>query len=296
MRQLTVVLAMVLLGAGPATAQVPASLWGYFETGVAPTGTEVGLALIDLGSGDSLWSNANWRVHAASTMKVPVLIELARRVDAGTYHWNSPILVENEFRSIVDSSPYQLDPAVDSDTSLYAQQGQLLPAIELARLMIDWSSNLATNLLVGELGAPAIQATARALGADSIVVLRGVEDQKAYDRGLSNTTTARDLAVLLADIATGRAASDSSTAVMLNILTHQQFRNGIPAGVPPGTPVASKTGNITGINHDAAIIFPPGRAPYVLVILTRGFPDQSAAEAYMANVSSTVWAALTGPP
>lgn len=285
-----------LLQATPAAGQIPPMLQSKIGAEVVPPGAEVGLALLDLASGDSLWSNARWRVHAASTMKVPVLIELARRVDAGRYGWDWPVLVKNEFHSIVDGSPYQLNPADDSDSTLYRVEGQQVPARELARLMIVRSSNLATNLLVAQLGAPEIQATARALGADSIVVLRGVEDQQAFDRGLSNTTTARDLAVLLAAIAQGRAASDSSTALMLAILSHQEFRAGIPAGVPPGTRVASKTGNITGINHDAAVIFPPGRPPYVLVILTRGFPDPASAEGYMAAVSGAVWRGLPAAP
>jgi beta-lactamase class A len=100
------------------------------------------------------------------------------------------------------------------------------------------------------------------------------------------------LAVLLAASVEGRAASDSSTAIMLDMLTQQEFRAGIPAGVPPGTRVASKTGGITGINHDAAVIYPPDRPPYVLVILTRGFPSPAAAEAYMARVSRRVWAGM----
>jgi len=296
MKRLVLFAWLALLGAVPASAQISAGLRGQLAAAGPPAGAEVGIALLDLGSGDSLWINAAWRVHAASTMKVPVLIELARRVDAGRYSWNWPVLVRNEFRSIVDSSTYHLNPADDSDSTLYAREGDTLPARELAFLMITRSSNLATNLLVAQLGAPAIQATARSLGADSIVVLRGVEDQKAYDRGLNNTTTARDLAVLLAAIAQGRAASDSSTAIMLDILSHQEFRKGIPAGVPPGTRVASKTGNLTAINHDAAVIYPPHRAPYVLVILTRGFPDQPSAEAYMAAVSRLAWQELVGAP
>lgn len=296
MQRLLLLLVAALPLARPATGQIPAALRSNLGAETAPPGTEVGLALLDLATGDSTWSNASWRVHAASTMKVPVLIELARRVDAGRYGWDWPVLVRNEFRSIVDGSPYRLDPADDSDSTLYALEGRQVPARELARLMISWSSNLATNLLVAELGAPAIQASARRLGADSIVVLRGVEDQKAYDRGLSNTTTARDLAVLLAAIAQGRAASDSSSAVMLEILGQQEFRAGIPSGIPPGTRVASKTGNITGINHDAAVIFPPARPPYVLVILTRGFPTPAAAEAHMAAVSRAVWTGLVGAP
>lgn len=283
-------LGTVLLLATAASAQVPQSLRSNLGAGTNPPGTEVGLAVIELGSGDSLWVNADWRVHAASTMKVPVLLEMARRVDEGTYRWDQPVLVRNEFHSIVDSSIYTLPPEPGLDTL----EGKYAPARLLAYLMITRSSNFATNLLIAELGAPRVQATARALGADSIVVLRGVEDQKAFDRGLSNTTTARDLAVLLAAVGTGRAGTDSSTAAMLEILTQQKFRGGIPAGVPPGTPVASKTGNITGINHDAALIMPPGRPPYVLVIVTRGFATPADAEAYMAGVSRMVWQALGG--
>lgn len=294
-RRFLLVLAALAI-ARPAEGQIPTSLRDNLGADAAPAGTEVGIALLDLATGDSAWSNASWRVHAASTMKVPVLIELAQRVDAGRYGWDWPVLVRNEFRSIVDGSPYRLNPADDSDSTLYALEGQEVSARELARRMIVRSSNLATNLLVSQLGAPAIQASARRLGADSIVVLRGVEDQKAYDRGLSNTTTARDLAVLLAAIARGRAASDSSSAVMLGILSQQEFRAGIPAGIPPGTRVASKTGNITGINHDAAVIFPPARPPYVLVVLTRGFASPAAAEAYMAGVSRAVWAGLVAAP
>jgi beta-lactamase class A len=290
---LSVVLAAVLLAAR-ASAQIPAGLREALRADAAPANTQVGVALLDLGSGDSLWLNALWRVHAASTMKVPVLIELARRVDAGRYSWSWPVLVRNQFRSIVDSSTYRLNPADDSDSTLYAREGDTLSARDLAWLMITRSSNLATNLLVAQLGAPAIQATARALGADSIVVLRGVEDQKAFDLGLNNTTTVRDLVELLAAIAQGRAASDSSTAIMLDILSHQEFRMGIPAGLPPGTRVASKTGNLTAINHDAAVIFPPGRTPYVLVILTKGFADQPSAERYMAGVSRIAWQGLVG--
>lgn len=261
MKRLILFVLLALLQAFPASAQISGGVRRQLAADTPPQGTEVGMALLDLGSGDSLWINAAWRVHAASTMKVPVLIELARRVDAGRYGWNWPVLVHNEFRSIVDSSTYHLDPADDSDSTLYLREGDSVSARDLAWLMITRSSNLATNLLVAQLGAPSIQATARSLGADSIVVLRGVEDLKAFGLGLNNTTTARDLVVLLAAIVQGRAATDSSTALMLDILSHQEFRDGIPAGVPPGTRVANKTGNQTAINHDAAVIFPPGRSP-----------------------------------
>ena len=296
MKRLSLLCLAAVSLAAPAWGQIPGALRSNLGAAFPPAGAEVGIALVDLGTGDSLWVNAQWRVHAASTMKVPVLIELAQRVDAGEFSWAWPVLVKNEFHSIVDGSSFQLLVPDDSEKTLFAREGELVPAQELARLMITWSSNFATNLLVDLLGAPQIQATSRRLGADSIAVLRGVEDQKAFDHGLSNTTTARDLAVLLAAIAEGRAASDTSTAIMLDILTHQQFREGIPAGIPPGTRIASKTGGITGIDHDAAVIYPPTRPPYVLVVLTRGFERPADAQRYIANISAVVWAAMTGAP
>lgn len=233
------------------------------------------------------------RYHAASTMKVPVLIELARRVDAGDLAWDSPITIRNQFRSIVDGSPYSLDAGEDSDSTLYRIEGQSVPLARLARLMIVRSSNLATNLIIERLDPARVNATAHTLGADSIQVRRGVEDQKAYDQGLNNTTTARDLAVLMQAIATGTAASATATDSIRAILLDQEFRSGIPAGVPSGVPVANKTGSITAIAHDAAIVYPAGRRPYELVILTRGFAAESDATRLMADLSRLVYAWAT---
>jgi beta-lactamase class A len=155
--------------------------------------------------------------------------------------------------------------------------------------MIARSSNLATNLLIDALDPGRVHAAARELGADSIVVLRGVEDGPAYRRGLNNTTTARDLAVLLMAIAGGRAASVDQSRIMIEILVAQEFNDQIPAGLPAGVKVAHKTGEISGISHDAAIVFPPGRGPYALVILTEGFPDRQVAARLMADLSATVY-------
>jgi beta-lactamase class A len=238
------------------------------------------------------------RYHAASTMKVPVLIELARRVDAGELAWDAPITIRNQFGSIVDQSPYSLDAGEDSDSGLYQLEGRSVPLARLARLMIVRSSNLATNLIIERLDPTRVNATAHALGADSIEVRRGVEDQKAYDQGLNNTTTARDLAVLMQAIATGTAAGATATDSIRAILLDQEFRAGIPAGVPAGVRVANKTGWITAIAHDAAIVFPPGRRPYVLVILTRGFAEESDANRLMADLSRLVylWATQRAEP
>src|SRR6188474_96099 len=131
--------------------------------------------------------------------------------------------------------------------------------------MITRSSNLATNSVIALVDAKRATQTLRTLGAQQMTVLRGVEDGKAYQKGLNNTATARDLATLLAAIERGQAASPASTKAMRSILLAQELNQEIPAGLPPGTPVAHKTGQISSVLHDAAIIYPPGRAPYVLV-------------------------------
>src|SRR3954469_3926730 len=161
--------------------------------------------------------------------------------------------------------------------------------------MIVRSSNLATNALIALVGAEQANATAHALGATHIRVLRGVEDNKAYAAGLNNTTTSADLAVLLERIERNEALSPASARLMKEILLRQEFNGEIPAGLPPGTPVAHKTGSITATLHDAAIVYPPSRAPYVLVVLTRKIPDEKVAKKMIADISRMVWNYLVAP-
>jgi len=259
----------------------------------AVPGAEAGVWLEDLATHDTLAINAGTSFHAASTMKVPVMIELFRRHDAGSVRLDSALLLRNEFTSIVDGSPFALDAGDDSDSSLYAKVGQRVTLRELNERMITRSSNLATNVVIGLLDARRVNATARALGATTIQVRRGVEDTKAFNAGLNNTTSARDLGVLMAALAQDRAASAASCAAMRAILLKQEFNEEIPAGLPRGTPVAHKTGWITATTHDAAIVYPPGRAPYVLVVLTRAIPDRKVAQQLMAGISRDVWQVVT---
>jgi beta-lactamase class A len=252
----------------------------------------VGVYVHDLGTGDTLLVNGNVRFHAASTMKVPVMIQLFRDRDAGSLTLDDSVPISNDFRSIVDGSPYQLDKADDSDSTLYDLVGKKRSIRQLIELMETVSSNLATNLLIALVDAKRANATAHSLGADSILVLRGVEDGKAYRAGMNNTTTARDLGMLMTAIAQFRAASPAACREMLEVLGRQHFTEGIPAGVPAGTRVEHKTGWIGGVvYHDAGIVRPVGRAPYVLVVLTGGVKDDSVAYALVRDISHQVYAA-----
>ena len=256
-------------------------------------GVQVGLAYIDLASGETLFLNADSSFHAASTMKVPVMVELFRRANTGSFRMNQGLLLVNQFASIVDGSLYALDSSSDSDTTLYHRIGERVRVDTLLRLMITRSSNFATNTLITLVGADAVTRTMRSLGAERIQVLRGVEDGKAFEKGLNNTTTARDLGIILRAIEEGRAASPTATREMLGILMAQEFNEKIPAGLPPGTRVAHKTGEITAVSHDAAIVYPAGRKPYVLVVLTRGIADGVKSSKLIADISAIVYAHST---
>lgn len=270
------------------------SLTAHIEARVAQVpGALVGVVLHDLRDRFDVRLMADSSFHAASTMKVPVMIELFRRSDVGALALNQGVLLVNQFGSIVDGSPYSLDAGDDSDSTLYARIGQRVPVQDLLERMIERSSNLATNTLIALVGAQNTNNTAHMLGARRMQVRRGVEDQKAFDAGLNNTTTAADLAALMLAIEREQAASPSSCREMRQILLRQEFSEEIPAGLPAGTPVAHKTGWITGTRHDAAIVYPPHGVPYVLVVLTRGIADDAAQKAMIADISRMVWAFAT---
>src|SRR5262245_2173973 len=285
----------------PACAGAPhvedASLQAELETLVtAAAPHEIAVACRDLATGAEWLVSPDESFHAASTMKIAVLIELWRQAEAGEIALDREVRLENSFASIVDGSPFALDPADDSDSELYTRIGTEVPLRELARRMIVRSSNLATNTLIALVGPARVQSTIESLGTTHMRVLRGVEDGKAYQAGLSNSVTARDLMLLLAALAEGRALSAAGTREAIEILAGQELSTMIPAGLPPGTRVAHKTGDITGIRHDAAIVFPQDGSPYVLVILTRGYDDHADADRAGATIARAVHSHLTGAP
>jgi len=266
---------------------VPADLHARVQKLIDASGAEAAVVLETLDGTEQLAIDPDKSFHAASTMKVPVMIELFRQAEAGTLSLDEPLPIKNEFHSIVDGSVYQLSVGDDSDADVYKAVGKTMTLRQLCEAMITVSSNFAANLLIERLGAKNIQATTDRLGATGMRVRRGVEDQKAFDSGMNNTTTARALAVLLRKLATGSAVSPKADAEMVAILKRQHFHDAIPAGLPDGTVVAHKTGNITKIHHDAAIVY--GKQPYVLVVLVRGIENEKTSAALIAAISREAW-------
>jgi beta-lactamase class A len=257
------------------------------ESLIRDSGADVAVAYRTLDGRQEWLLRADEPFHAASTMKVPVLIELFDQQRQGKLRLDEPLLVKNEFHSIADGSSFTLDAADDSETDLYQAVGQERSLSQLAELMVTVSSNLATNLLIDKLGVEHIRATVHGLNADGMVVLRGVEDGKAFQLGLNNTTTARALLRLFTALAQGQAVDRASSRQMIEILERQTFNDGIPAGVPHTVHVAHKTGEITKVHHDAGIVYAP--RVFVLVILTRGLADRKDSATLIASITREIY-------
>jgi beta-lactamase class A len=237
--------------------------------------------------------NADLYFHAASTMKLAVLLGVFREVERGQLTLDAPVHVRNRFTSIVNQEPFMLDLGRDADPNVYGHLGKTLTIRELAYWMITLSSNLATNLLVDVIGIGTVQKALDELEIDGVRILRGVEDQAAFEAGLNNEVTANGLLKLLRVIAEGKAYSRTASDEMMKIMLDQQYRSGIPAGLPKAARVAHKTGNISTIHHDAGIVYLDGREPYVLVILTQ-FNAENGRGTAVAEVSRDIFNALAG--
>ncbi len=260
------------------------------KTQISEIDGDVALAFIDLSNTENqILINVDEKFHAASTMKIPVMIELYKQQSEGKINLNDSILLKNEFKSIVDQSSYSMDIGDDSDDVIYSKIGTKQKMYDLMFSMITVSSNLATNVLIELVDAKKTTATMRTLGAANIEVLRGVEDQKAYDLGLSNSTTANDLLVIMKSIANGSAGTKEDCKAMIAILKAQKWNDMIPKYLPKDVEVAHKTGSITGVHHDSAIVYAPNNKNYVLVLLSKNLKDFDKGTDQLAQISKTVF-------
>ena len=250
---------------------------------------QVGLAAYDFSTGEEILVDPDITFHPASTIKICVMMEVFHQARQGSFSLDDRMTVRSEFASIVDGSAYHLSIADDSEKELYDLIGRPLPVRDLLRRMITASSNLATNLLVERLTPGRISAFMRDLGADGLIVRRGVEDNKAFQLGLNNEATARGFMNLLVKLARREVVSPDDSDEMIGILLGQQFNEMIPAQLPAGVRVAHKTGWTGRFFHDIGIIYPPNAKPLVLAILTNGFEKEEDAHPFVASLAKKVY-------
>ena len=283
-----------LLPLRPATSSESSDLESRVSNLLNRSGAEAGICF-ETPEGRVFEWNADQTFHAASTMKVPVMMEVFRQVESAELRLNDTLAIKNSFASLIDGSPYALSRDDDSDRWIYGQSGKTLSIRILVSRMIDYSSNLATNVLMERISTTKVQQLMTAIGAKDMKVVRGLEDKKAFKAGRNNTTSARSLAICLKAILDPNCFQNNARREMLEILFSQRLNNGIPRGIRArerGLKVAHKTGSITRISHDAAIIEDQKGRHSILVILTLGVPEAKQGEALVAKLAGDVCDAL----
>lgn len=246
------------------------------------------------------WSyNGDRWFHAASTIKVAILVALFDAVAQGRFELKSRLHVRNRFLSAVHEEPYRVTTNRDANSAVHAAIGKMMKLHELAHHMITTSSNLATNLLLDLIGVEAAQGTLRRLGIQGVALRRGVEDERAFEAGINNEVTADGLNQLFRLIHEEQTFSPEATRQMRDILFQQAFKSGIPAGLPEklraDAKIAHKTGEISTVAHDAGLVFLPNRRPYVAAILTEWDNDASTRQETVAQVSRAIYTYLVEP-
>jgi beta-lactamase class A len=249
----------------------------------------VAVAVHDFEHGTSWRLDGERWFHAASTIKVPVLMGVFDAIEAGRLEPFSRVHVRNRFISVADGTAFRVQSGRDSNSAVHQARGRMLMVRELAEHMIVTSSNLATNLLLDLVGVEQTQATLQRLRLQGIELRRGVEDELAWEQGINNRVTADGLCQALRLIAEKKAISEPASEAMLEILHEQQFRSGIPAGLPDGARVAHKTGEMSTVAHDAGIVYLEGRRPYVVVVLTEWDASADGRQQVIARISRAVY-------
>ena len=254
----------------------------------------IGISIHDLESGARFGYHADRWFHAASTIKLAILIGVYGAIHRGDLLPQSRVHVRNRFLSAFDGSPYRVRVDRDANAEVHREIGRTLRVAELAEHMITSSSNLATKLLLDLVGLDVLQSTLEGFGLDGVDLRRGVEDELAFQNGINNRVTASGLVGLLRLMGEERAFTPVLSRQMLDVLHGQHFKSGIPAGLPREARVAHKTGEISTIAHDAGLVYLPDRKPYALAVLTEWEPTTPGRSATIAAASYLAYAALIG--
>jgi beta-lactamase class A len=251
------------------------------------------VAVHDLESGLRFSLRGDRWFHAASTIKVAVLLAVFRAADEGRLRLDDSLHVRNRFISAADGSPFHLDPDSDAMPELYQAIGRTAKISALADGMISASSNLATNLLLDFLDVEYAGKVLRDAHVNGVKLRRGVEDQAAHDKGINNEVTANGLLALLSAVR-GDFLSNESKGRAIRILLEQRFKSMIPARLPAHVAVAHKTGEISTACHDMGIVYLPEREPYIAVILTEFDSEQQGRRETVAAISEAIYRYVIG--
>jgi len=233
----------------------------------------VGVMVKDLTTGLSTGVNESANMPAASTIKIPVMVEVFRQMAAGDFDLNRLVTLERPDR---DDGWGDL---------VYAHPGNRYRVSNLLRLMIADSDNTATNMLIRLVGRVHINQTMERLGLRQT----RLADYIRSDGDIrSLRTSPLDMSRLLDWMAHEQLVDEWSSRAMIAILTGQRHNGLLPEPLPAGTQIAHKTGTLHDTLNDVGIVY-LNNSPYVIAVLTTHLPTLAAGRNFIRGVSRLVY-------
>jgi beta-lactamase class A len=214
----------------------------------------------------------------ASTIKLPVMVAVYRKVDEGELSLSQMIEIKEE------------DWAAGAGWLQWERAGTRQTVGDLLLLMMTQSDNVATNALVRTVGgADHINEVARSLGAENTLLYQKVSSERAAIPQLDNRSTPRDMATMLQKIADGESASEKSCGYMIDLMDLNELDWWLDAGLPANVYAANKAGWLYEVYDDVGIV-KAGDRPYVVAIMSKyGSGDVDQGQVLIEELSRTVW-------
>jgi beta-lactamase class A len=229
------------------------------------------LEVFDLSTGYHTGVNAAASMPAASTIKIPVMVEVFRQLAAGRFDLDRRVTLEGR------------DKDYGSGELCDAPAGSTYPVSVLLQKMIDISDNTATNMLIRLVGRQSINHSMVDLGLERT---RLADDIRTDGWGIRQQlrTSPDDLVRLLAMMARRQLVDEWSSNEMLSILEQDQFNTLIPAPLPVDVLIAHKTGSLFDTLNDAGVVYADD-APYVIAVMTTALPSQDLGRSFIHTIS-----------
>jgi beta-lactamase class A len=243
------------------------------------------VAIYDFQTGESVLVNAHRFVHAASLIKLPIMMSTFSLVDRGEMTLDDRVCVREWYKSLVNGALFHVDPI--------ASLGDTATIRQLLKSMVTVSDNVAANALIEHIGINRIGDFFASQNYTETSLIRFLMDEQAHKQHLDNTMSAYDAMRMLRDIEQERGLQHESCSEMLNLLLAQMHNEKIPAVLPTQVKIAHKTGSIAAVEHDAGIIYLPNGRKYILVFMSADLPDNQTGINAARAVSRTVYARLT---